>query len=377
MTEVFDWQTIADPRGVLRRVVRALRAGRVVLLPTESEYALAASALRPEAVARLRLDGAAGPLPLVAVRGPGEARDWVPDMAPLPRRLARRVWPGPVTLAFEEGAAQGLLRRLPDEVRRRLCPDSSLRLRAPAHEAILEVLRRLSGPLALAGVGVDQATTDRSLDALVRVVGDRADMLLLDGPRPFPEGATVVRVQGDTWQVERAGAMSEESLREQSACLIVFVCTGNTCRSPMAESLFKKRLADRLGVAVADLASRGYHVVSSGLAAISGGAAAEEAVDAAAAYGADLSQHRSRPLTPELAAQADYLITMTAGHARALVEHLPRLGCRPRLLRADGQDVADPIGQDAAVYRECARQVWEQLGPLAVELVPAKKGESL
>src|SRR4051794_4403898 len=101
MTEVLDWQTVPGPRGVLGRVVRALRAGRVVLLPTESDYALAASARRPEAVARLWPDGADGPPLLVAVRGPGEARDWVPDMAPLARRLARRVWPGPVTLAFE------------------------------------------------------------------------------------------------------------------------------------------------------------------------------------------------------------------------------------------------------------------------------------
>jgi protein-tyrosine phosphatase len=372
MAELLDWQTVADPRGVLRRIVRALRAGQVVLFPTESDYALAASALRPEAVARLRPEDRDGPLPLVAVRGPGEARDWVPDMGPLAQRLVRRLWPGPVTLAFTESVEQGLLGRLPAEVRRRLCPDGALRLRAPAHETILEVLRRLSGPLVLASVALDPATTDGSLDALGRVVGDRADVLLGDGPRPFPEGATVVRVHGDAWHVERPGALDEETLRQQSACLIVFVCTGNTCRSPLAEALCKKRLAERLGCPIAELPGRGYQVVSAGLAASPGGPAAEEAVATAAAHGGDLSQHRSRPLTPELAAQADYLVTMTTGHARALLEYLPRLGCRPQLLRADGQDVADPIGQDAAVYQDCGRQIWEQLAPLVDELVPCK-----
>ena len=72
-------------------------------------------------------------------------------------------------------------------------------------------------------------------------------------------------------------------LRQQSACLVVFVCTGNTCRSPLAEALCKKRLADALGCAMADLPGRGFFVCSAGLAAMMGGPAAAEAVDVLAA----------------------------------------------------------------------------------------------
>jgi protein-tyrosine-phosphatase/tRNA A37 threonylcarbamoyladenosine synthetase subunit TsaC/SUA5/YrdC len=327
MPEVLDWQTVADPRTVIRRATRALRAGRVVVFPTESEYTLAASALRPEAVERLR----AGASPLsVAVRGAGEARDWMPLMGPVALRLARRCWPGPITLAFG-GADRGLARRLPDTVRPLVCPDNALRLRAPAHEAVLEVLRRLDVPLALAGI---EADPDANLGGLVRSL---------------------------------EGSVTEELLRRQSACLVVFLCTGNTCRSPLAEALFKKRLADRLGCSPLELPARGYHILSAGLAAVSGGPAADEAKAVAATYCSDLSEHRSRPLTAELAAQADYLIAMTHGHAQALAE-VPRLGCRPRLLRGDGQDVADPIGHPREVYEECGRQIWTELGALASEI---------
>ena len=102
-------------------------------------------------------------------------------------------------------------------------------------------------------------------------------------------------------------------LQQQAACLVVFVCTGNTCRSPLAEALCKARLAERLGCTAADLPGRGFHVYSAGLAAMTGGPAAEEAVDVARAYGADLTTHASRPLTADLAAQADYLVAMTRG----------------------------------------------------------------
>ena len=96
---------------------------------------------------------------------------------------------------------------------------------------------------------------------------------------------------------------SAEVLTQRAGTVILFVCTGNTCRSPLAEALFKKQLADRLGCGVGDLAGKGFFVHSAGLAAMMGGPAAAEAVAVAASYGADLSHHASRPLSEELAAQ--------------------------------------------------------------------------
>lgn len=349
MAEVVDWQAVAKPAAAARQAVRLLREGGVVCFPTEGLPVLAASGLNPGAVERLRAAG--HPLD-VAVRGAGAARDWVPSLGRLPRRLARRFWPGPLTLLAEGGADEGVATRLPAPVREAVCPGGSVRLRSPAHAAVLEVLDRLRLPLVATAAPAEVA----------------ADLVFNDTPGPY-ETPTVVAVAGEGWRVASEGVVTEEMLRQQSACLVVFVCTGNTCRSPLAEALCKKKLADALGCAAEELPARGYFVCSAGLAAAPGGPAAEEAVEVARVYGADLAGHRSRPLTTDLAARADFLVAMTDGHLRALAHRYPRTDARPRLLDPAG-DVADPIGHPAPVYAACGEQIWRHLEALVAELLP-------
>jgi protein-tyrosine phosphatase len=366
MPEVFDWQN-GDPRDLVRRAVEALQAGRLVAFPTETVYGLAASGLRPEAVERLhRVKGGGDrPLPL-ALRGPGEALDWAPGLGTLGRRLARRCWPGPLTLVC--GGDRGLAARLPESVRRRVCPEGTVGLRAPAHEAILAALRRLPGPLVLTSADrpgqPEPAWPEQALENL----GDDVDLLVADGPCRFGRVSTVVRVDGPSWTLLREGVVPPALVWRQSACLIVFVCTGNTCRSPLAEGLCKKLLAERLGCPVEELSQRGFLVISAGVAAMMEGAAAEEAVSVGQAYGIDLAGHRSRPLTADLVAQADYVVGMTQGHVLAVAGQFPHLGPRPRLLSPEGEDVADPVGCDQAVYRQCAEELWRHLQRFVAEL---------
>jgi protein-tyrosine phosphatase len=365
MPEVLDWRRIADPHAVIHYAVQSLRVGRTVAFPTETGYALTASGLAADAVRQL--GGAAGDEPLtLVVRGAAEARDWVPDLSPLGRRLARHVWPGPVTLMVGGSVEQGLVSRLSDEVRARLCPAGSLRLATPGHEALREVLRSLTGPLVL--VELPGGAGSANAAEMAAPTGARVDVVFDDGPRPGGQPATIIAVNGDGWEVVRPGVVSAEQIRQRLACLVLFVCTGNTCRSPLAEVLCKKRLADRLGCAVAELPARGFHVLSAGLSAAPGGPAAAEGEQVARAYGADLSAHRSRPLTAELAVRADYLIGMTRSHLRALADLASLSGVQPRLLDPAG-DIADPIGCDQPVYAECGRQIWQHLEPLVEEIV--------
>ncbi len=370
MPEILDWQRIADPRQAIRKTVEVLRDGGLVAFPTETVYGIAASALNADAVDRLaHCKGRPDDKPMtLAIRGSEEALDWVPQMSRLGRRLARRCWPGPVTLVYGQGIEAGLASRLDDRVRQRVCPNGSIGLRTPAHEVILEVLKRLAGPLVLTSANRSGEPDTTTAGAIIHALPDQLDLVIDDGPSRYGQASTVVHVNGSAWKVLREGVLSADALRRLSACVLIFVCTGNTCRSPLAEALCKKLLAGQLGCSVEELPTRGFFVLSAGLAAMMGGGAAPEAIEVARQFEADLSAHRSQPLTARLLAQADWVVVMTRNHAEALAEQFPEAGACLRLLGPEGADIPDPIGGAQEIYEECARQIVQGLERLLPEV---------
>ncbi|MBR4726632.1 MAG: low molecular weight protein arginine phosphatase [Clostridia bacterium] len=142
---------------------------------------------------------------------------------------------------------------------------------------------------------------------------------------------------------------------------VVFVCTGNTCRSPMAEGIFKKLLAER---GITDVEAS-----SAGIFAMTGDAATENAVRAAERFGADLSDHRARRLTEYLLDEADLFVCMTREHAATLGLYVP-----PEKLTVLGDGIPDPYGGDLETYMICANRIktaleaqWTQLVGEAAE----------
>ena len=89
--------------------------------------------------------------------------------------------------------------------------------------------------------------------------------------------------------------------------IVLFVCTGNTCRSPMAEGMFRQRVAERLGCKPEEVDDRGVMVMSAGISAMMGGRPSPEAVTVMADLGIDLSAHESQPLTEQLVRHADLI----------------------------------------------------------------------
>ncbi len=142
---------------------------------------------------------------------------------------------------------------------------------------------------------------------------------------------------------------------------ILFVCTGNTCRSPLAAAIAARMLAARLGCAEAELPARGFLVQSAGVMAAPGEPATALGIEAARAFGADLSNHTSRPVDGALVSGADVVLAMTRGHAMALALRYPEVAARVRLFCRDGGDLDDPIGGDAAVYAACAQVIASEL----------------
>jgi len=142
---------------------------------------------------------------------------------------------------------------------------------------------------------------------------------------------------------------------------VLFICTGNVCRSPMAEALFRS-----MSSAWGDVT-----VFSAGLSAPQGAPASRDAVDVLAAQGIDLTKFRSQPLTEDLLEKASHIFVMTREHERLVDMFFPEYIHKVRLLRFDEKgtpDVPDPIGQGRTVYAECKRSI-EQAMPSVLRII--------
>jgi protein-tyrosine-phosphatase len=134
---------------------------------------------------------------------------------------------------------------------------------------------------------------------------------------------------------------------------ILFICLGNTCRSPMAVGLFEA-LAGENGVT-------GVSAGSAGLSAWPGDPASQNAVEAAREAGADISGHRARLLTQELFEEYDEIYAMTPSIYDFLKENFPDDTDKIFLL---GDGIPDPWGGDLQEYRTCRDKISAALGEL-------------
>ena len=139
------------------------------------------------------------------------------------------------------------MRRLPAKVQQCGVAAADGGLRVPGHQVILDVLRMLVGPLALSSANQRASPKPSPPKKCSTPWASDVDLVLDDGPCRFGEPSSVVRVEGNRYEILRPGVVPEKTLQRLASLMILFVCTGNTCRSPMAEAICRQLLAKRLG----------------------------------------------------------------------------------------------------------------------------------
>jgi len=396
--------------ALAQQVATALLAGQLVVLPTETVYGLCAAAssqegVRQLAAARVALRGGGS---LTAVGQPGvapalialtEPAVWLADSAQqvlgllgeaatLHRRLVARLSPGPVTFLVEvaEAAAAALRIRLNTQsgvLDAHLQPGGdkgrTILVRVPAYALARDVAGLLQArgsamvadaiptrPKAFAGSWASTVfkPAKEADDAAAALAESHvhAAMIVDRGPSRLGTVSTRVQLSADGgYRIVSEGAMPSQQIHRAAEKRVLMVCTGNTCRSPMAAALARD--------AAAKLKLTGIRFESAGLAASEGEPAAPEGIVALERAGISPEPHRARQLTADLVHDADVVYVMTRDHASGVARLSPEGAGKIIILRTDGGDVADPIGQSQAAYHACCAQLGSHISARLQELI--------
>jgi tRNA threonylcarbamoyl adenosine modification protein (Sua5/YciO/YrdC/YwlC family) len=344
----------ADRDRLVADTAARLRRGEIGVLPTETVYGLSVLPSLAPAVARVRaLKGREANQPFTwHLAGTADAEPLVGKLPERIRRLAQRYWPGPLTIILPtpDGGSAGL--------------------RVPAHDFTARVIAACGEPLWMSSCNRTGEPPLVDAGSIAAAFGDELDFVVDDGPSPLGMASTIVRATTPRLEVLREGILSAGEVLGTAAERILFVCSGNTCRSPLAEALARDLAARQLGVAATDVLAYGLHFASAGTGAVPGEPASDGSLAAAAEIDLDLSAHQSQPIDRDLVLRADRIYCMGQGHRRAILAEVPDAADKVKLLRQDGRDIGDPFGASLPTYRRTRDEIRAAIGALLPKWLP-------
>lgn len=323
----------------IRDVARGARDGKVTVFPTEAFYVAGVPMSRPGAFEKVAAfkNVSSGNEPAILI-GEWEMLDFLKiKQTPAFKYLSRRFWPGPVVLkAFND---QG----------------EKLSLRFPAHRIATALINASGEPFRTAEI--KESSDIAKLPGNEFNFEGKADYILQTGATEYKKNASVVDLTEEFPALEVEGAKSEELKAAIENVKngkfprkrILVVCTGNSCRSPMAEGWLKDQVR-RKGL------SDQIEIFSCGVAARTGAGATSEAIYVMKNNEVDISEHKASLCSKKDVLDADLIIAMSPQHSQFIYGMVPSAKDKIKTF-----DIEDPIGMSMQVYQQVAGKIEQKL----------------
>lgn len=347
---------IKDTEEFYSQLTEYLKKGKVIALPTDTVYGFAVDGVNKRALDKLTKLKERERKPFAFFI----SRNRLEDYAHITKRKIIECFvPGPITVILRRKAEKSLP-----------VQSDKIGIRIPQVDFIIKLLSKYDNPLAVTSANRSGELTLRSaLDIVEQFPG--VD-LVVDGGKLVSEPSTVIDLATTPPVVKRKGAipiLEIERVHGRNIMLerpmkfnVLFVCSGNTCRSPMAEGLLKTMVDEDYCV-----------VKSAGTLPMTGLPPSNNSVQIVKKYGGSIEDHLSQTLNKELIDWADLILVMGYKHFQYIVDIEPRAAIKTSLLKeykrkVKYNEISDPVGQDIAAYQATAESMLPSLNLIARDI---------